>query len=73
MGARELAGDKDGLYAIVRPIPQGGGFDAEVADAAGNCYLRLTGYRTVAAPNALDQERVKTLRAAMSPEHLAAA
>ncbi|HXY11762.1 MAG TPA: SDR family NAD(P)-dependent oxidoreductase [Terriglobales bacterium] len=72
MGARELAGDKDGLYAIVRPIPQGGGFDAEVADAAGNCYLRLTGYRTVAVPNTLDQERVKRLRAAMSPENMAA-
>jgi hypothetical protein len=59
------------LYAVVSPNAQDS-FDAEVVDANGNCYLRLTSYRTVAVPNAVDSERIRALQAAMSPEPVAA-
>jgi hypothetical protein len=59
------------LYAVVIPNAQDS-FDAEVVDANGNCYLRLTSYRTVAVPNAVDSERIKALQAAMSLEPVAA-
>jgi hypothetical protein len=35
------------LYAVVTPDAAGESFDADVVDAAGNCYLHLAGYRTV--------------------------
>jgi hypothetical protein len=53
------------LYAVVTPNPSQGSFDAEVVDAKGSCYLRLTSYRTVAVPSAIDAERVKPLHAAL--------
>jgi Polyketide synthase dehydratase N-terminal domain/Polyketide synthase dehydratase domain/KR domain len=60
------------LYAVVTPNPSQGGFDAELVDANGNCYLQLSRYRTVAVPNAVDAERMKTLQAVMSLEPVAA-
>ena len=53
--------------------PDQASFDAQVVDSKGNVYLQLTDYRTVAIPNGIDAERVKTLRAAMSLHPVAAA
>jgi hypothetical protein len=43
-----------------------------VVDAGGNRYVHLSGYRTVAVPNAFREEQVTTLRAMLSPASLAA-
>jgi acyl transferase domain-containing protein/NAD(P)-dependent dehydrogenase (short-subunit alcohol dehydrogenase family) len=51
------------LYAVVTPDAERASFDAEVVDAAGNCYLQLNGYRTVTLPNAVDGDRLKALQA----------
>jgi hypothetical protein len=61
------------LYGVVTPDATRGTFDAEVMDAKGNCYLRLTGYQTVALPNAVDGERLKHLQAVISGEAVLAA
>ncbi len=37
------------LYAVVTPDEVRNSFDAEVLDEKGNCYLRLSGYQTVAS------------------------
>jgi NAD(P)-dependent dehydrogenase (short-subunit alcohol dehydrogenase family) len=66
------AGAVGRLYAVVTPEP-GGSFNAEVVDTAGNCYVQLSGYRTVALPSAVDSERLKTLQALMSAEVVTAA
>jgi hypothetical protein len=60
------------LYAVVNPDSKRGTFDAEVVDTKGDRYLRLTGYRTVAIPNAMDAERLKVLHAALFPGLVAA-
>ena len=60
------------LYAVVTSDWGRGSFDAEVVDTKGNRYLHLSGYRTVAVPNAVDAERLKALQAAMSLETVAA-
>ena len=60
------------LYAVVTSDPARGNFDAEVVDTKGNRYLHLSGYRTVAVPNAVDAERLKALQAAMSLDAVAA-
>jgi hypothetical protein len=60
------------LYAVVTSDPACGSFDAEVVDATGNCYLHLSGYRTVAVPDAVDAEGLKVLKAAMSLDAVAA-
>ena len=39
------------LCAIVTPRPERESFDVEVVDEAGNRYVELSGYRTVALPN----------------------
>jgi len=36
------------LFAVVTPGSDAASFDADVVDTAGNCYLHLSGYRTVA-------------------------
>jgi hypothetical protein len=60
------------LYAVVTPGPGQGNFHAEVVDAEGNRYVHLTGYRTVATPNAVDAEQAKALHAMLSPAPVAA-
>ncbi|MFZ0420014.1 MAG: SDR family NAD(P)-dependent oxidoreductase [Candidatus Sulfotelmatobacter sp.] len=60
------------LYAVVTPNEDHGSFDAEVVDTNGNRYLQISGYRTVAVPGAVDNERLKALQAAMSLETAAA-
>jgi hypothetical protein len=60
------------LYAVVTPNPIQGSFDAEVVDTAGHRYVQLSGYRTVGFPDAVDAERLKALRAAMTLEAVAA-
>ena len=60
------------LYALVTPDPRSQTFDAQVLDAQGNCYLRLSGYQTVELPGAIDSTRLKKLRAAFSEVVVAA-
>ena len=60
------------LYAVVTPDPDQGSFHAEVVDAKGNRYLQLSGYRTVALPNAVDAGALQALQAAMSLEAVVA-
>jgi hypothetical protein len=60
------------LYAVITPDPEHGRFDAEIVDAAGSVYLQLSGYSTVAFPDAVDATALKALRAAMSLEAVAA-
>ena len=54
------------FYAVVTPHPEQESFDAEVVDAAGNCCIQLSGYKTVALPNSVDAEPLKALQAAMA-------
>jgi NAD(P)-dependent dehydrogenase (short-subunit alcohol dehydrogenase family) len=61
-----------GLYAVVTSGQDHSSFDAQVVDAKGNLYLQLSGYRTVAVPNAVDAGRLKALQAAMSLDAVAA-
>ncbi|HYM75362.1 MAG TPA: SDR family NAD(P)-dependent oxidoreductase [Candidatus Dormibacteraeota bacterium] len=56
------------LYAVVTPDEVRASFDAEVLDEKGNCYLRLSGYQTVALSNGVDRENLKSLQAIMSGE-----
>jgi len=51
------------LYSVVTPKIDGSMFDAEVIDEAGNLYLKLQGYRTVALPTRVDAEPLKALQA----------
>jgi acyl transferase domain-containing protein/NAD(P)-dependent dehydrogenase (short-subunit alcohol dehydrogenase family) len=60
------------LYGVVTPNQAQGSFDAEVVDAAGNRYVQLKGYRTVAVPNSIIGEPLKALQMAMSLEAVAA-
>jgi NAD(P)-dependent dehydrogenase (short-subunit alcohol dehydrogenase family) len=60
------------LFAVVTPDAQHGTFDADVVDANCNRYLHLSGYRTVAVPNAFIEDQVKALRAMLSPATVAA-
>ncbi|HUO15262.1 MAG TPA: SDR family oxidoreductase [Verrucomicrobiae bacterium] len=60
------------FYAVVTPDRGRGSFDAEVVDEKGNCYLQLSGYRTVAISDAMDAERLKALQAAMLLDTIAA-
>jgi acyl transferase domain-containing protein len=53
------------LYAVVTPNPHEDSFDAEVVDAAGNCYVRLRGYKMVAHPDAVDVEPLRAIDAAL--------
>ncbi len=48
------------LYAVVTSDPAAGSFDAEIVDTKGNRYLQLSGYRTVAVPNAVDARAVES-------------
>jgi Polyketide synthase dehydratase/KR domain len=54
---------KGKFYAVVTPNPEDKSFDAEVLDSAGNHYVHLSGYHTVALPNSVDAEPLKALQA----------
>ena len=43
--------------------PDEGSFDAEIVDAAGNQFVELVGYRTVALPDVLDSEALDRMLA----------
>ena len=47
------------LYAVITRKPDQESFDAEVVDAAGNRYVQMRGYRTVALPSTVDAEPLK--------------
>ena len=59
------------LYALVTPNADHGTFDAEVVDEAGNCYVRVGGYRTVTIPSGIDADSLKPLQSVLSPEVVA--
>jgi len=52
------------LHSVVTPLADGG-FDARVVDDAGNVWLSLSGYRTMALPEPVDDTLLKSLRAVM--------
>ena len=52
------------LHAFIEPHRSEGGFDAEVVDADGNCYVQLSGYTTVALPESISGELLRALQAA---------
>ena len=56
------------LFAVITPDPEHGIFDADVLDATGKRYLRVSGYSTIALPSAVEPERLKPLQATMSLE-----
>jgi len=62
----------DGTLLAVVTRNSAGGFDAEVLDTAGNCYVDVRDYRTVAVPNAVGAEALQALQAAMTQEVVAA-
>jgi hypothetical protein len=49
------------LHAVVTPASDGS-FDADVVDAAGNRYMHLAGYRTIALPYTVDTKPFKALK-----------
>ena len=51
---------KGRFHALVEP--SGDGFDARVVDEAGTVFVELEGYRTVALPAPLAEEKVAPLR-----------
>jgi hypothetical protein len=51
---------------MVTPHPDEGSFDAEVVDAAGNRYVELSGYRTIALPNVVDAEPLRAIHGVMT-------
>jgi hypothetical protein len=51
------------LYAVVTTHPDQETADAEVVDAAGTCYVRMKGYKTVALPAGAMGEKLKVLQA----------
>ncbi len=59
----------DGAVAVVDPATgdDGAGHDAVVVDADGNVLVRMTGYRTIRLPGALDDDLVAPLRRATTP------
>ena len=56
------------LYAVVTPNEEQSSFAAEVLDQKGNCYLRLSGYKTVALPQSIEAARLEPLHAVMSEQ-----
>ena len=62
----------DGTLLAVVTRNSAGGFDAEVLDTAGNCYVDVRDYRTVAVPNAVGAEALQALQTAMTQEVAAA-
>ena len=54
------------LYAVLTPDATQGSLDVDVIDSQGNCVLRLTGYQTVALPNAVKPQHLKALQEIMS-------
>jgi len=49
--------------ALDTPRPEQASFDAEVVDTAGNVYLQVGGYETVALPESIDRELLQALLA----------
>jgi 3-hydroxymyristoyl/3-hydroxydecanoyl-(acyl carrier protein) dehydratase len=54
------------LFAVVEPGADSQSFDARVVDPSGNCYVQLSGYRTVSLSGLADREPLKALHAAMA-------
>jgi len=50
------------LYAVVTPDPEQSVFAVEVVDAAGNLYLQMNGYKTIALPDSISTELLKALQ-----------
>jgi Polyketide synthase dehydratase len=61
----------DQLFAVVTPIPEDG-FDSQVVDTAGNLYMQVSGYRTVAVPTAIEANSLNALQSLISLATVAA-
>ncbi|SPF53310.1 Beta-ketoacyl synthase [Candidatus Sulfopaludibacter sp. SbA4] len=58
------------LYAVVTPSLDGESFDAEIVGAAGNRYVQVSGYSTVAVPGGVDGLPLEALHDAIAvPVH----
>lgn len=68
--APELA--EGSLYSVVAPQPEPSQFDVAVLDTAGNVYVQLRGYRTVAFPKGVDANALQALQALMPLQTAAA-
>ncbi len=53
------------FFAVVTPLPAGGGFDADVVDSQGHTLIQLRGYQTIAAPIEIDERLLAPFRAAI--------
>ncbi|MGE5206027.1 MAG: SDR family NAD(P)-dependent oxidoreductase, partial [Chlamydiota bacterium] len=60
------------LYSVVAPQSESSQFDVEVLDTAGNVYVQLRGYRTVAFPKGVDASTLQALQALMNLQTAAA-
>ena len=56
------------IYAVVTPHPEHESFDADVVDGNGNCYIQVIGYKTIALPDSVEAEKLKTLQTAVSQQ-----
>jgi hypothetical protein len=57
-------GAEHDICAIVTHSLEQGSYDAEVVDSTGKCFVRMTGYRTVALPGSVNLEAVHALQVA---------
>ncbi len=60
---RSMESAQGPLYAVVTPDLTQGVFAVEVVDAAGNLYLQMDGYKTIALPDSVSTELLKALHA----------
>jgi hypothetical protein len=58
--------DDGPLFAVVERGADSQDLNAQVVDTAGNCYVQLSGYRTVPLSSLADREPLKALHAAMA-------
>jgi hypothetical protein len=54
------------LYAVVTPDPAAECFEADVVDAAGKCYVHVSGYRTVTLRENVEAPFIPTAEPAMA-------
>ena len=60
---RPRAASQACLYAVITNHADDAVFDGAIVDSAGNQYVQLSGYRTIALPNSVDAEPLKALHA----------
>lgn len=61
VSAKELPQNEQ-FMAVVSPYPKIASYDAQVIDSQGKVYLAMVGYRTIALPDQLEEEKLKPLQ-----------